>query len=165
MDDSSPASSPGDTDLETGMRQTRYQAFIVRGDHVLLIKHKVHASGKEYWLLPGGGREPGETEEACVARESLEETNLSVRVEFLLLDEPITSDHGYSRRRTYLCTPVSGEAAPGYEPEVEAAERYAISDVAWFDLRTMDGWDPLLIEDPYTYPQLRRARRRLGYGE
>jgi len=145
------------------VRQTRYQALIVRGDHVLLIKHKEHASGREYWLLPGGGREPGETPEACVAREAKEETHLTVRVERLLFDEPVLPEGGYRRRKTYLCTPVAGEASPGYEPEGEAAEVYAIIQVGWFDLRTEAGWGSDLIEDPYTYPQLHRAREALGH--
>jgi ADP-ribose pyrophosphatase YjhB (NUDIX family) len=145
------------------VRQTRYQAFIVQDDRVLLIKHKEHASGREYWLLPGGGLEPGETQEACVAREANEETHLKVRVERLLFDEPAESDGGYQRRKTYLCTPVSGRAEPGYEPESEAAEVYMISQVGWFDLRTESGWSSDLIEDIHTYPQLHRAREALGY--
>jgi ADP-ribose pyrophosphatase YjhB (NUDIX family) len=70
------------------MRTIRYQGAIQLSDHLLLIKHREHADGRTYWLLPGGGRENGETEEACFIREIGEETHLDVAVERLLLDEP-----------------------------------------------------------------------------
>jgi hypothetical protein len=58
---------------------------------------------------------------------------------------------------------VSGEAQPGYEPEPEAAADYAISEVRWFDLRDESLWEKDLQQDPYTYPQLVRLRKELGY--
>jgi 8-oxo-dGTP diphosphatase len=153
----------GNAEALSVVRQTRYQAFILQGDYVLLIKHKEHASGKEYWLLPGGGLEPGEFPEACVAREAKEETHLTVRVERLLFDEPMLPEGGYRRRKTYLCTPVAGEPSPGYEPESEATEVYAIIQVGWCDLRREASWGSDLMEDPHTYPQLHRVREALGY--
>ena len=51
---------------------TRYQGAIIKDHHILLIKQTEHASGRSYWLIPGGGIEPGETEEVCVQREVLE---------------------------------------------------------------------------------------------
>jgi 8-oxo-dGTP pyrophosphatase MutT (NUDIX family) len=143
-------------------RTTRYQGAIVRDHSILLIKHRHHDNGREYWVIPGGGQEPGETEEECVQREMQEETHLHVRVERLLLD---WSAHpgGVYRRKTYLCVPVAGRAQPGYEPEPDAAQAYAITEVAWFDLRDETAWDPLAMRDPITYPQLLRIRAALGY--
>ncbi len=57
-------------------RTIRYQGAIIRDDHLLLIKHREHESGREYWILPGGGRESDESEEDCVKRELQEETGL-----------------------------------------------------------------------------------------
>jgi hypothetical protein len=39
-------------------RDVRYQAAIVREDHVLLLKVVDIGSGAMFWVLPGGGREP-----------------------------------------------------------------------------------------------------------
>jgi hypothetical protein len=36
-------------------RTIRYQAAIIRGEDILLIKHREHGNGRAYWLLPGGG--------------------------------------------------------------------------------------------------------------
>ena len=144
-------------------RITRYQGAVIRDDHMLLIKHREYARGLDYWVIPGGGREDGETEQECVRREVKEETHLDVRVEQLLLDEPGHPDGVYQRFKTYLCIPMAGEAHPGHEPEFGAEEGYAIVDVRWVDLRHEATWSEKVVTDPYTYPQLQRIRAVLGY--
>lgn len=145
-------------------RITRYQGAIIRDDHILLIKQTHHNSGHNYWLVPGGGIEPDETEEACVQREMQEETNLQVHVRSLLLEEPGIVGDIYQRRKTYLCSVVSGEAHPGYEPEEDAAAEYAITDIGWFDLRDSTTWNEQILHDPITYPLLQRIQAVLSYG-
>ena len=144
-------------------RDTRYQGATIRNDHLLLIKHREHATGHSYWLLPGGGREGKESEEDCIRREMLEETHLSVKVERLLLDEMADPMGIYKRLKTYLCHAANGVPRPGYEPEVEAAQKYAIADVQWFDLRNPGSWDDELKADKFTFPLLQRIRAVLGY--
>jgi len=144
-------------------RHTRYQGAIVRDHHLLLLLHRRHADGRGWWALPGGGIEPGEGEEQCVVREMREETNLEVRVERLLLDYPGSPKGVYRRLKTYLCTPISGEAAPGYEPETEAAAAYALVAVAWLDLRSESAWEADIVNDDLLYPALRLIRQALGY--
>ena len=147
----------------TVSRNTRYQAAILRGTEILLIRHREHADGSTYWVLPGGGIETGETEVECVRREVLEETNLEVRVEALLLDEPPFVDNGgpYQRFKTYLCHPLTGKAAPGYEPELDASAVYAIVEVAWFSLADETTWNDIVANDPIIAPTLRRIRTAL----
>lgn len=143
---------------------TRYQGAIVREHHILLIKHTRHADGRSYWIIPGGRIEPNETEEACVQREMHEETHLRVQVRSLLLDDPSVAGDVYQRWKTYLCDVIDGEARPGYEPEEDAAARYAITEVGWFDLRQAATWDEQITQDPITYPLLLRIQAALGYG-
>jgi 8-oxo-dGTP pyrophosphatase MutT (NUDIX family) len=144
-------------------RLIRYQGAIIQDDQILLIMHREHATSRAYWVIPGGGREPGETEKACVQREMREETSLEIRVERLLLDEPEVPDVVYKRRKIYLCKIVQGEAKPGYEPEMEAAQNYAIVEVRWFDLRDSSTWDIRMRDDPFTFPLIQRIREVLGY--
>ena len=146
-------------------RITRYQGAIIRDDHILLIKQIEHASGRSYWLIPGGGIEPDETEESCVQREMLEETCLHVRVQYLLLDEPCMPGGLYQRRKTYVCSILDGEAGPGCEPEAEYATAYSFMEVGWFDLRHPTSWDEQIVSDPITYPLLQGIRTALGYKE
>lgn len=143
-------------------RCCRYQAAIVKDGHILLIQHRVEDSEHLYWVIPGGGIEAGESEVACVARESLEETNLEVEVLELLLDEPHQGTV-YERTKTYLCRVVSGEATAGYEPEFEHGGPYAIAGVGWFDLARPDSWDQAVRDHPWTGPLLKRIRLALGH--
>lgn len=145
------------------MRQIRYQGAIIQDDKLLLIRHTEHASGRSYWVIPGGGREAGETEMACVMREMREETNLVVTVERLLVETAIPNDHTYQMRKTYLCTIVAGQASPGYEPEADAAALYAITEVAWFDLLSEESWEASIFENHIAYPILQEIRCALGY--
>lgn len=144
-------------------RDIRYQGAILRNDEILLIKHREHKSGRSYWLLPGGGREGEESEEDCIRREMREETQLEVSVERLLLDERDHPMGAYLRLKTYLCHADDGIPKPGYEPELEAAQNYAIAEVRWFDLRSPERWDAEVKSDLITYPLLQRIRAVLGY--
>jgi 8-oxo-dGTP pyrophosphatase MutT (NUDIX family)/SAM-dependent methyltransferase len=144
-------------------RKIRYQGAVVQGSRVLLIQHREHASGVFYWCLPGGGREEGESEEACVVRELSEETGLQVKVERLLCDEPEHPGGYYQRHRTYFCTILSGILQPGAEPEADAAALYSIAEASWFDLRDEDSWGDKIRSDPFTYPQMKGLRKILGF--
>ncbi len=141
----------------------RYQGAIIRDDHILLIKHRHHSDGRTYWIIPGGGREIGESEEECVIREMREETNLDVAVEKLLLDEHPGQEGINWFAKTYLCRIIGGEAKPGYEPETEASEQYGIVEVGWFDLRHPENWELLLTNDRITFPMMQRIQGALGY--
>ena len=148
--------------MGTFPRHTRYQAAIMTGSQILLIRHEEHQSERTYWLLPGGGREDGESEEECVRREMREETGLEVRVERLLEEHDSTHPNPvYAHYKTYLCTPVSGEAQPGYEPEFEASSVYKIAEVRWVELWDQSGWDPLLLADAITTTHLAHVQRAL----
>ncbi|MBC8077268.1 MAG: NUDIX domain-containing protein [Chloroflexales bacterium] len=146
-------------------RITRYQGAIIRDHQILLIKQTEHASGRSYWLIPGGGIEPDETEEMCVQREMQEETCLHVQVQYLLLDEPSMLGEFYQRRKTYVCHILDGEARPGYEPEEEYATAYSFTEIGWFDLRNATSWDEQVVSNPITYSLLQRIQAALGYAE
>ena len=136
-------------------RHTRYQAAIMIGSQLLLIRHEENQGRWTYWLLPGGGREDGESEEECVLREMREETGLEVRIERLLEEHDSTYPNPfYAHYKTYLCTPISGEAQPGYEPEIEASSVYKIAEVRWVDVWDTSTWDARISADPITSANL-----------
>lgn len=139
---------------ETNTRPNRYQAAIIEDGKILLIMHRHHVDGREYWIIPGGGQEEGETEEECVAREAWEETGLVVRVQGLILEFSHPGLKVYQKLKTYLCAKIDGIEKPGYEPEAYAAAIYAIVAVSWVDLRNENDWGELIRRDPFTYPQL-----------
>jgi ADP-ribose pyrophosphatase YjhB (NUDIX family) len=144
-------------------RTNRYQGAVILNNHILLIKHRQYTDGFEYWLLPGGGREEGETEEECVQREIKEETNLDVVIERLLLETTGQPNTTYQLYKTYLCKPLTTNAQPGYEPEPEASEVYEISEVGWFDLRDEKNWPTDQVFKHFFYPKLKKIQKLLGY--
>jgi len=54
-------------------------AVITNGDKVLLIERAPAVRGGGYWAPVSGEVEPGESQEAAVAREAMEEVGLTVR--------------------------------------------------------------------------------------
>jgi 8-oxo-dGTP pyrophosphatase MutT (NUDIX family) len=143
-------------------RNVRYQAAIIKDNRVLLLRVKDHLDGVSFWLLPGGGREDGETEHDCIRREVLEETTLQVQIERFLFEIPDIPEGMYKTLRTYLCSVIGGEARPGREPEVDTDEIAVIQEVRWVDLRKPASWSPEVIEDRMTFPVLSRLREEIG---
>lgn len=142
---------------------TRYQAAIIQNQQLLLLYVIERDPHRSYWAIPGGRREANESEEACVMREVLEETQLHVVVERLLFEEAGQPGLTYQRLKTYLCRPVAGSAAPGIEPE-EDSVRTTIAGIDWFDLRDHSSWPAKLCQDPITFPLMQRIRMVMGYG-
>jgi 8-oxo-dGTP pyrophosphatase MutT (NUDIX family) len=143
-------------------QQPRFQAAVIQAGKLLLIQHHFFADDESWWGLPGGRREAGETEIETVQREVREETGLVVQVEKLLLDEPHQGPGRYNAYKTYLCTPVSGTAAPGSEPEGDTQSLYEISAVCWVDLWDESSWGEDIRMNPVTGPQIRRIRDQLS---
>ena len=58
----------------------RVSAILRRGRRILLVRHGKH--GREYWLLPGGGVQAGETLVRALRRELAEEVGLEPDMPF-----------------------------------------------------------------------------------
>lgn len=134
-------------------RDIRYQAAVLTGAQLLLLRCRT-PDGLEFWVLPGGGREEGETATTCVAREVWEEAGVEVAVGPLLYEVPADPPDGtYAWWRTYLCHIVRGEPAPG------GGEGGAmLTAVRWLELTTPERWEAELQADSFLAPQLHRIR-------
>lgn len=145
-------------------RGIRYQAAIIEAHHVLLLRVFLREDGREIWIFPGGGREPGESDVDCLRRELREETHLEVAVGPRLFVTPVVGDDLYDALWTYRCTIIGGEARPGVEPEVDHDGQVTIRALGWFDLRDPDSWGPQVAAAKATQPLLYQLRVALGYG-
>ena len=99
-------------------------AVIVEGGRVVLIRRRFEPLAGQ-WSLPGGTLELGETLEAGVAREMLEETGLVVEVgpvvevfDRIMLDDARRVQYHFVLV-DYLCWPVAGDLRAG--SDVDAA--------------------------------------------
>ena len=138
----------------------RYQGLIIQDHKILLIRGYEIQTGISFWVIPGGHREAGESEEECLVREMREETHLEVRVEKLLIEQTFPLDGPDAVNKSFLCIPVGGQLKPGLEPE---DDNFEIAALRWFNLRDEKNWSKDLQKDPYTYPQLVKIRKILGY--
>ena len=62
-----------------GKRMKQRAAVIVVNDGRVLLMHR-RKEGREYYVVPGGGVEPGETAGDAGVREAKEETGLTVKL-------------------------------------------------------------------------------------
>lgn len=138
-------------------RDIRLQAAILRDRHLLLVRC-VLPGGLAFWILPGGGREQGESDEEAVAREVREEALVEVEVGPMLYDVQADPPDGtYTRWRTFRCSITRGEPAAGGGDE--GAE---LTHVRWLPLDREASWEADLRGDLFLYPQLLRIRGALG---
>ena len=106
----------------------RVQAIIVRARRILMAKHR--ADETEWWCLPGGGLEGGETLEEGVLREVKEECNVEGRV--LRLTSNLIEASGVESF-TYLVDIGDQEPSLGHDPEVDSKTPILI-DLQWLAL-------------------------------
>ncbi len=141
------------------IRDVRLQAAILRGGELLLLHCRL-PGGESFWLLPGGGREPGEGAAAALAREVREELGVAVAVGGVVYEVPAEpADGTYRRWRTYWCELTGGE------PRAQGADGAATLDaVAWVPLGDEAAWPAGVADDRFLAPQLRLIRRRAGPG-
>lgn len=125
----------------------RAAAFIIKDMNVLLMYRK--KNGREYYCIPGGMVEEGETPEEAARREVREETNLDVKTEKLLLtfereiydDGKVTLYHeksgGLVREYFFLAEDIMGEEKLG-GPELERQSESNFYQLQWIKLSDID---------------------------
>ena len=112
------------------MKRDRCQAMVIRDDKILMVEH--HLFGRDFFNLPGGGREEGESPEDAALRELKEECNVEGKVV-----RPLNIEHKpdlESRVYNFLVEiPDDEVASKGIDPELPLDEQ-SIVDVKWMRL-------------------------------
>ncbi len=90
----------------------RSRAIVLKNKHIALIKRQ--RDGREYYVIPGGGMEPGETPEQTAIRESREELGLAIAIDRLLAK---VTFHG-REQYYYLARVTGGHFGTGKGPEM-----------------------------------------------
>jgi 8-oxo-dGTP diphosphatase len=113
----------------------RAQALIIDNGRVLLAHHFDLTIHEEYWCMPGGGIEAGETPEQAAIRELKEETNLDIRLIRKIGELALPKvTHGYKAGVTFLAEVIGGDMSLGHDPEQVNWEDKYLQDVQWISI-------------------------------
>ncbi|MDE6592633.1 MAG: NUDIX domain-containing protein [Oscillospiraceae bacterium] len=114
------------------MYKGRAQFIIVREGKILMARHCV--DGEEYYCLPGGGIEPGETPEETALRELKEECRVDGKIVKKLGEFADVTDNG----RIYYNYQIDigdSEPALGVDPDVEGEPK--LVGLCWLEFDKM----------------------------
>lgn len=93
---------------------------IIFDDKKRILMVKQAHEGREFWLLPGGGIEKGETSKEASKRETLEETGLEVEIGKLIWHiEEVSETRGMRFVNFFMAEIVGGNLALGHDPEFD----------------------------------------------
>lgn len=118
-----------DKEQEFFCRRCRSVAVVTRSGKILM--ERVFYFGREFFTLPGGGIEEGETPEQAVLRELKEECGLDgtvVRPLAKLYKEDGAAEYSFE-----VSIPAGHEPVTGYDPE-ELADDPPLKEVLWMKL-------------------------------
>ena len=118
-----------DKEMEYFSKRSRSVAIVVRNGKILM--ERVFYFGREFFTVPGGGIEPGETPEQAVLRELKEECGLDGTV-----IRPLTVQYKSGDGAEYsfeVGIPDDQEPVTGYDPE-ESPDNPPLKEVLWMKL-------------------------------
>jgi 8-oxo-dGTP pyrophosphatase MutT (NUDIX family) len=123
----------------------RAGVIIIQNNQILLIHRR--KNGLEYFVLPGGGVEAGETPEQAAVREAKEETGLDVILTGAFIESEDERDH--NPHRYYHVASFLGELALGGEEAIinNPDDSYELEWHPLTNLKTLTVYPVKLIEE------------------
>jgi ADP-ribose pyrophosphatase YjhB (NUDIX family) len=113
------------------MPTTRVSVIVINKEKkILLVRHR--KGNRQYWVLPGGRMEFGETFVECAVREIREETGLEIEVDdFAYLSEAIAPDRSRHIVNVFLTAHVVGGIMKvGDEPVLAGVDYLPVEELA-----------------------------------
>jgi len=122
---------------------------IILDDENRVLMVKQYHENREFWLVPGGAIEAGETSIAAAEREVREETGLEVMIGRLIWHvEEVSEDRGMRFVNFFLGDIIGGELKLGEDPEFDE-DGQVLREVAFLTKEEIQGL-------PKVYPEALR---------
>lgn len=120
------------------MNADRVRAIIIKQNSILLIKRTKNNSC--YWVFPGGGVEPGETNELALIRECKEELGVNIKLQRLFLKLKSSKPEIKGQIESfYICEIIGGVLGNVDGPEYQKNSGYeGKHEIGWVDINNMD---------------------------
>ncbi|HSB67661.1 MAG TPA: NUDIX hydrolase [Anaerolineales bacterium] len=106
----------------------RAQCIVQRGNCLLMVKH--HWQADEWWCLPGGGMQPGESPTQAALRELQEECGVIGQI---VRQTGHTLDADGMETNTFLVDIGDQQPKRGIDPELSPADQILV-DMRWLSL-------------------------------
>ena len=122
----------------------RASAICLRDDRILALHHR-DPDGIEFWGVPGGEIEDGESPLEAALRETREETGYRVE---LLHDPELVIEYEFRwKRETHRCRThwFAVRPLPGIEHEPHAGDQDYLTELRWIPI---DQWHSLFVGYP-----------------
>ena len=118
-------------------KRSRSVAIVVRDGKILM--ERVFYFGREFYTVPGGGIEEGESPEQAALRELQEECGLVGKI-----IRPLSVQYKYDDSAEYsfkVEVSQEQEAITGYDPEEASSENPPLKEVLWMSLNEISEKD------------------------
>ena len=120
--------------------RNRSVAIVIRNGKILMERlcYKNDNNGKEFFSVPGGGIEEGESPEQTVLRELKEECGLDGTIVKALA---VIYSHGRKEYSFEVAVPKDQQAITGYDPEEAGSDNPPLREVVWKSLNEISEKD------------------------
>ncbi len=119
----------------------RAQCIVTRGSRILMAKHE--EGDQEWWCLPGGGIEQGETPEQAALRELREECGVEGRI---VRQTSVYADPACDRAAyTYHVDIGTQDPRLGTDPEFAPGDEQILKDIRWLSLQEIPERDRVFL--------------------
>ena len=98
--------------------RVRVCGFLIEEEKVLMVKHKMITKEGVFWAPPGGGLDYGESTEAALKREFLEETGLEIEIVKFLCTHEFLAPPLHGIELFFLVKRKNGNLVKGNDPEL-----------------------------------------------